>query len=160
MDLFTVKSEAEWEELLGELAHETGMAASLTDTEGNILKTSGERYPLCHTIRDNKEALTFICSQTNRAMLARVQQTQRPLVDLCEAGLLRMVVPILRGGELVGQLTACGLVADRDDVEPFLLAKQLDVTEEQATGLLAQTPLGTEGDAQAVAERFVERVRS
>lgn len=154
MNVYDIKSESEWNAVLDALYEEVGMAASLTDPVGKMLQISGDRYPLCEAIRADEQSLTFVCSQTNTVMLAEVKQTLKPMVDECEVGLLRMVVPLVHEGELVGQITACGRVGDPEDADVFLLSKQLKVEEQEAQRLLEQTPVLSVDEAREAAERL------
>jgi ligand-binding sensor protein len=139
-----LKTKEEWEVILDGFAQETNMTACVTDDAGKQLLCRVDRYPFCAAVRDNREALTFICSQTNTAMLASVKQTLQPAVDACEVGLLRVVVPVVSDGTLVGQVTACGLAPDGEEIDAFLPAKQLNISEEEVEDLLRSTPAGSE----------------
>jgi ligand-binding sensor protein len=113
---------------------------------------------LCAAVRENEKALTFICSQTNTAMLAVIRKTLRPAVDLCEAGLIRVVVPIVKDGSLIGQVTACGLASDEEETNSFLVSKELGISEEEATELAQTTPLGSEEELQEICARLFDEL--
>lgn len=153
-----LKSKEEWEKILDRLAQDSNMTACLMDDKGAMLFCRTERYKLCAAIRGDSEATTFICSRTNAAMLAVVEKTLRPLVDFCEAGLLRMVIPVLYQGAMVGQLTACGLSSEEDELDSFLVARQLGVPEEKVLELAKSTPAGSQEDLQELAERLFEEL--
>lgn len=136
------------------------MAACLTDAEGNILQSEGERSPLCAHIRNNNEALIFICSQTNRTMLAEVTQTMKPLVDVGEAGLCRLVVPIIVNGAIIGMVTACGAALEGVEIEGFLIAKQIGLSEDEVARLAKSTPTSKEEDIVEVATSLFEKINA
>jgi len=156
MNVLDLKSKEEWEAILHRIAQKTKMTVTLTDDKGtHILSTQGTRCPLCSKIREKKEALTFICSQCNTAMLEEAKQTLEPVVDFCDAGLARMVVPILRDGVLIGQLTACGGAVRDEEIDLFLVAQQVGISEEEAQALAETTPaVSTEEVAQIAEESF------
>ncbi len=139
-----LKTKEEWEEILKRFAADTKMPACLTDKTGSQLFCVSERYPLCKTIRENRDALTFICAQTNTVMLAVINKTLKPEVDVCEAGLIRLVAPIVRNGALIGQVTACGLASEDEELNSFLVAKEVGVSEEKILDLAQATPFGSE----------------
>jgi len=149
-----LKPKEEWEAILDRFAQNARMTTCLTDEASAVLFCRMDRYPLCAAIRSNSEALTFICSQTNTAMLAVVKKTLEPEIDACEIGLLRVVVPLVRDGALVGLITACGLAPEDGETETFLASKQLDMPEERVHELLQSTPVGSEKDLKALAERL------
>jgi ligand-binding sensor protein len=160
MELYDLKTEKEWQEMLDALSCKTKMTACLTDREGNIKQSRGERNPLCAQIRKNQEALTFICSQTNRSMLAEVSQTLRPVVDLGEAGLCRMVVPIVVEGEMIGMVTACGAALEGEGIDEFLIAKQIGISEGEVVQLANSAPTCKEEDIDEVANGLFKEINA
>jgi ligand-binding sensor protein len=153
-----LKTKEEWEKILDRFSGDTKMTACLTDKTGKQLLCVSDRYPLCAAVRENKEALTFICSQTNTAMLAVVGKTHQPEVDVCEAGLIRVVVPIFQDGALVGQVTACGLASDDEELNSFLVGKELGIPEEKVLDLAQATPLGSEEELEQVCARLFDEL--
>ena len=149
-------SREDWTGMLARIAEETSMTATLTDDKGNhILEEQGQRYPLCLKIREQEASRTFICSQTNVAMLEEVKRTKRPLIHECEAGLVRMVVPVCREGVLIGQVTACGLATEEEEeIDPFLIAKQVGLSEGEVEDLATLTPAISKADVGRIADRL------
>jgi ligand-binding sensor protein len=154
MNVLELKPREEWETILQEIAKKTRMTVTLTDENGShILHTQGTRCPLCSRIREKKEALTFICSQCNSAMLEEAKQLLEPVIDFCDAGMTRMVVPIVRHGELIGQLTACGGAAQAEEIDLYLVARQVGISEEEAETLAASTPAVSTDEVKKVANQ-------
>jgi ligand-binding sensor protein len=158
MTPFDLKPKEQWLDILKRFAQQTGMTACVTDETGAEPVCHGGRFPLCAAIRDNPSATTFICSQTNTAMLAVVKKTRSVEIDLCEAGLLRVVVPIFRDDGLVGQVFACGLAAEDEPPDYFLIAKQAGMAEERVAELGKFTTRGTEDELRPVAQRLFEEL--
>lgn len=151
-----LKNRKEWAGILARVAEATKMTATLTDDQGNhILEEQGQRYPLCLKIREKEASRTFICSQTNVAMLEEAKRALEPVIDECEAGLVRMVVPICRDGVLIGQLTACGLASkEEEEIDPFLIAKQVGVSEGEVEDLATLTPAVSKADIRRIAAQL------
>ncbi|MBW2263365.1 MAG: PocR ligand-binding domain-containing protein, partial [Deltaproteobacteria bacterium] len=158
IDPFEVMSAREWDSLLGDLADESLMRVMLTDREGGVLKTHGKRNELCERIREDRNCLTAVCSQTNVVMLEAARTTLLPVVEECEAGMLRLVIPVVRGGILRFQVTACGRLAHGAEVETFLLSKLLDMEEDDVTHLARSVTLVARRYVQKLGERFRERL--
>jgi ligand-binding sensor protein len=158
MTLMELKSKEEWESILDRFSRDANMTACLIDDTGKPLLCRFDRYPLCQSIRDSEEAATFICSQINISMLAVVKKTRRPEVDVCDAGLLRVVVPIFQDGALVGQIAACGLASEDEELGSFVVAKQLGISEERVKELARSTPFGSEEELQQLAARLYDEV--
>jgi ligand-binding sensor protein len=155
-----LRSKEEWEGILDRVATDANMTACLMDEAGALLFCRYDRYPLCAAIRANQDATTFICSQTNTVMLATVEKTRQPAVDFCEAGLIRLVVPILHGDEMVGQVTACGLAVKDEEPDAFLVAKQLGISEEEVLHLAESTPFGSEDEVRQFCTRLFDELNS
>ncbi|MBI4965137.1 MAG: PocR ligand-binding domain-containing protein [Desulfomonile tiedjei] len=155
-----LKTKEEWQEILNRFATETKMTATLTDSTGKQLIGTNSRGPLCAAVRENEKALTFICSQTNTAMLAVIRKILRPELDLCEAGLIRVVVPIVKDGSLIGQVTACGLASDEEEPNSFLVSKELGISEEKAIELSQSIPLGSEEELREICSRLFNELNT
>ncbi len=155
-----LKTKEEWEEILDRFAKDAKMTACLTDDTGKQLICASERFPLCKAIRENHDALTFICSQTNTAMLAVLKQTLRPEIDACEAGLIRVAIPIFRDGSLIGQVTACGLGSNDEELDSFLVSKQMGIPEEEVLKLAGSTPMGSEADLRHASSRLFDELNA
>jgi ligand-binding sensor protein len=153
-----LKSKEEWEEILSGFSSETKMTSCLNDEAGNHIFCVSDRYPLCSTIRTNQDALTFICAQTNTAMTAVVSKTRKPEVDFCEAGLIRVVVPVVRDGAMVGQITACGLSSDDEELNAFLVSKEVGIPEDKVLELAEATPAGSEDELQELCSKLFDEV--
>jgi hypothetical protein len=93
-------------------------------------------------------------------MLAVVKRTLRPEVDVCEAGLLRVVVPIIQEGVVVGQIAACGLAPEGEEPDWFLVVKQLGIPEEQVEELARTTPFGSEDEILKLGKSLLEELSS
>lgn len=150
MNIISIMEESQWRELLSELFQRVGLAMSLTDPGGKILLHEGARNELCVLIREKPDTLSGICSQTNIAMLGQAKSTKAAVVDYCEAGLIRVAVPIYIDGELLGQVTGCGLMEDPDVVDAFFLSKELGIEEKQAMDLSADISKNPESSMEAL----------
>jgi ligand-binding sensor protein len=153
-----IMSAEQWDELLEELASDSLMATALMDTEGSILRSHGRRSALCKLIRDSDEARMSVCSQTSQAMLELVRVSLTPVIEECEAGMLRLVIPVVRDGILVFQVAACGRLAHDGEIETFLVSKLLDMEEADVTDLSRSVTLVARRYLQELGERFFLRL--
>src|SRR4030042_5046694 len=144
MTPFDLKPRKNWEKILERFAQEIHMTACISDDRCSQPICRSDRYPLCAAIRNNKEATTSICSQSNSVMLAEVKKTLKPTIYFCEAGLIRLVVPILFESKLIGQIFACGLSSKKEKADSFLIAKELNISEEKVLALMQSSPFGSE----------------
>jgi ligand-binding sensor protein len=59
----------------------------------------------------------------------QAMQTRKPAIEECDAGLIKLVVPIFIGDEFAGAVGACGLLAEDGEVDAFLINKTTDMNE-------------------------------
>jgi ligand-binding sensor protein len=88
--------------------------------------------------------LTFICSQASETMGAVIAKTLESELDFCHAGLIRVAVPIVRDGNMIGQVFACGLASDEEEIDISLLASQFSVSEDEVREMVKSIPVGSE----------------
>ncbi len=158
-DPFEIMSAEQWDEILEDLASRSLMNVLLTDDEGGILRTCGRHNGLCERIRADDGARTAVCSQTNTAMLGLVRVTLQPVIEECEAGMLRLVIPVVRGGILVFQVTACGRLAHGGEIETFLLSKLLQMQEDDVVDLARSVNLVARKYVQSLGAEFFDRLQ-
>jgi len=68
------------------------------------------------------------CCYQNIALQAR--KTKKPVIGECDAGLLKLTVPIFVGDEFLGVGGGCGLLTDDSEVETYLISMTIGVDEE------------------------------
>ncbi len=155
MDMYNVRTEQEWQEILDSIHEELGMSSSITDTENKILQFSGERNPLCSRIRSFDEALTFICSQAQQFMAQETKKNRTPIIDACDAGMAKFVIPIYCEDDFVGTLTACGAHVLGTELETFIIEKAIKTNGEEIEELIKQVPQCDEKAITRVVQRLL-----
>ena len=157
IDVYQIKSREEWQQVLDKLYEELELPVALMDRENTVLQTSGERNPLCASIRERKGPLSFICGQTQQFLSEQARRMKKPVVDMCEAGLVKFVVPIFLNGVCAGNVTACGAVCPEEEIEKYLIGQSTNATEEDIDALCKEVPeIEREKVAQAALRLFQE----
>lgn len=147
-----------WAELLRELSEELGMVSSLVDSRGRILVHVGDYTDVCIRVRNRPESLTFVCGQTSQALMKRAEKTARPVVDLCQIGLCKMIIPLFREKVLLGAVAACSRALAGEELDPFMVAQELGISEREAEELLLRAPQIQEEKLLKAAEKWIERI--
>jgi ligand-binding sensor protein len=62
---------------------------------------------------------------------AQAKQTRKSLAEECDAGLVKVVVPIFVKDEFLGAVGACGFLLDDGEVDPFLINMTIGMDEEE-----------------------------
>jgi ligand-binding sensor protein len=65
----------------------------------------------------------------NIAMQA--MRTRKTVIEECDAGLVKMVVPVFVDDEFVGAIGACGFLLDDGEIDSFLINKMTGIDEEK-----------------------------
>lgn len=147
-----------WQALLDETQSALGLPVALVDPENIILQTSGERNKLCREIRSDKKALPVICGQSQQFM-AKMAQTQKAVVvEICEAGLAKFVVPVYRDDNYLGCVTACGCLLPETEVEAFLIEKTAGIDEQAVNEMAVTVPVIQEERFKQIAENLFDRL--
>jgi len=68
MNLYDLKTEEKWQEILDNLCRSLDMPTALVDPHSFVLQESGERHDLCAAIRADKDSLIGICAKTQKFM--------------------------------------------------------------------------------------------
>jgi ligand-binding sensor protein len=146
-----------WIELEQEIFNKSGLNPTIYDTEGvSITRTTTWPNALCPEIKGIPKGQTFICSAAHQNIAAEAESSREPVVDACDSGLLKIVVPIFVGDTFLGAAGGCGLLLEDEEVETFLVSKTLDMDEEKIEELAKDIPVISEENAQELA-RFIKK---
>ncbi|HIC91502.1 MAG TPA: hypothetical protein EYP21_05490 [Syntrophaceae bacterium] len=136
MDLLPVD---EWIELSKEINKNFGLQAVTFDKDANALhKPPVWANVLCPLIKGDKEGGAFICAQSHIVMANKAKVERKPVVEDCNAGFVKVVVPVFVGDDFLGVTGGCGLVREDGEVDTFFVAKTLHKNEEEVRDLLSR----------------------
>lgn len=121
---------------------------------------------LCPQIKGNKNSLAAICAPGNQNFMAQAENTQKPVIGECDAGLIKIAVPIFIGDSFLGTAGGCGLLPEGGEVEAFLIEKTLGLSDEEISDLSCEIGTMSENKAWELAdfiekqiERYIDRYR-
>jgi ligand-binding sensor protein len=80
------------------------------------------------------------------------------VIEECDAGMIKLVVPIFVGDEFVGAVGACGMRFEDSDIDAFLVNKMTDMAEEQVASLAGSVPSVPRAQAEALGRYIRDRV--
>jgi len=149
----------EWELFEQEINQTTGLNAAAFDADGNrITKFAAWANTLCPLIKGNPGSAQAICSVAHQEMARQAQLTRLAVLAECDAGMLKICVPIFKGEVFVGIAGGCGRMADRDRLESYHISQAIGIPEAQVEELADSIPILTEHEAQAAADFIAARV--
>jgi len=136
MNLDDLMPLAKWEDIERGIHQKYGLDANFFNIDG--IRVTGFRKwanRLCPTIKATDKGQSFICAVAHMSVAAEAKNDRTPMIEECDAGLLKVVVPIFVGDEFVGAFGACGFVLDDGEVDTFLINKVTEISEDELEAL-------------------------
>lgn len=151
----------DWIELEKEIFEKSGLNPTIYDTEGvSITQTTTWVNKLCPEIKGIAKGQTFICSAAHQNIAGIAEQTKEASIDECDAGLLKIVVPIYVDDKFLGAAGGCGLMLDDSEVEEYLVNMTTGIEEEKIAELSKSVNPITQEKAEDVADFIKEKLAS
>ena len=100
MNLTDIAPLERWMELENDINARSGMDANVFDTKG--YRISPQKHwanRLCPAIKDTDKGQSFICAPAHMNIAAQAMRSRATVIEECDAGMIKLVVPIFMGGE-------------------------------------------------------------
>ena len=125
-----------WIELEKDIHQKSGLDVNVFDTKGyRISELKNWANQLCPAIKATDKGQSFICAPAHMNIATLAMRSKQAVIEECDAGMLKMVVPIFAGNEFVGAVGACGFLLDDGEVDSFLVNKMTDISETEIKSL-------------------------
>jgi len=136
MELTDILPLQKWVEFEKEIHKKSGLDVNIFNQKG-IRVTDYKVWvnKLCPAIKATDKGQSFICAVAHMNLSGQAMKTGKPVVEECDAGLLKFVVPIFVKDKFLGAVGACGLLLDEGAVDSFLVNKITDISEEDIENL-------------------------
>ena len=153
MELIDIAPLDIWRELEQRINDRSGMNASVFNVNG-IRITDFVKWAnhLCPAIKGTEKGQSYICSVAHQNLAARAAKTRRPVIEACDAGMLKLVVPIFVNGDFLGVAGGCGCIEPKEDLDTFMINKTTGITEEKLGRLSKDIPFMTRNEAESHAD--------
>ncbi len=156
MELTDILSKEEWAVFEKELFDRFQINCTVYNSDGvGVTGKPNWCNRLCPEIKGNKDSLAAICAPGNQNFMAQAKQTRQPVIDECDAGMMKIAVPIFSQDEFLGTAGGCGLLPAGGEVETFLIEKTAGLTETEIAGLCEGIGTMSEDQAEEMAA-FIE----
>jgi ligand-binding sensor protein len=125
-----------WKELEKKIYEKSGLDSNVFDTDGYRI-TDHKQWVnrLCPVVKDSDKGQSFICAVAHMNIAAMAMNTREPVIEECDAGLVKLVVPIFHDDDFVGAVGACGLLLDDGEVDTFMVNKTIGLDESEIDDL-------------------------
>jgi ligand-binding sensor protein len=139
-----------WIELEQKINERSGLNASVFDVDG-VRITDFKKWAnrLCPVIKADEKGQSYICAVAHQNIAAQAQRSRKPVVAECDAGLMKLVVPIFVDGEFLGVAGGCGYIAENGEVDLFMISKTTGIAEEKLMELSDEIPVMTPQQAES-----------
>lgn len=159
MDLTDIAPLETWVELEKDIHQKTGLDVNVFDIKGyRISDFKNWANRLCPEIKATDKGQSFICAPAHMNIAMQAMRTRQTAIEECDAGLIKLVVPIFDRGEFAGAVGACGFLLEDGEVDSFLVNKMTDIEEEKVETLSRGIPSISNKKAQALAEYIEDQL--
>ncbi|MEJ2100307.1 MAG: PocR ligand-binding domain-containing protein [Desulfobacterales bacterium] len=156
MKLTDIATLEQWIKLEQKINARSGLNASVFDVDG-VRITDFKKWAnkLCPAIKADEKGQTYICATAHQNIAAQAKQTRRAVIAECDAGLMKIAVPIFLNDEFMGVAGGCGYIIGDGEVDLFLVNKTTGIANEKLINLADDIPTMTPQQAESLA-RFIE----
>jgi len=149
-----------WVELEQVITKQTGLSGNIFDAEGvRITNYRNWANRLCPEIKANDKGQSFICAVAHQNLAAQAKRTRKPLIEECDAGIAKVVVPILVDDEFLGAACGCGSLLEGGEVDTFLINKITGIDEEEIERLSNDMGYISAEEANSLLKRLEKKIK-
>jgi ligand-binding sensor protein len=159
MNLSDIAPLARWVELEKDIHRKSGMDVNVFNPEGyRISEFKIWANQLCPQIKATDKGQSFICAPAHMNIAAQAMRSKQAAIEACDAGMIKLVVPIFIGEEFVGTVGACGFLLDDGEVDGFLIYKMTGIEEDIVERLSQGIPSITTKKAESLSLYISEQI--
>jgi len=159
MELTDLLPLEKWKEFEKEINRRSGLDANIFNIDGiRITDYKNWANRLCPAIKATDKGQSYICAVAHMNLAIQAKQTQKSLVEECDAGLVKIIVPIFVKDEFLGAVGACGFLLDDGEVDPFLVNMTTGIDEEDIERLSADIETISTEKARIVVSYIEEEI--
>ena len=148
-----------WIELEKDIHQKSGLDVNVFDTKGyRISELKNWANRLCPEIKATDKGQSFICAPAHMNIATLAMRSKQPVIEECDAGMLKLVVPIILNDEYVGAVGACGFLLDDGEVDSFLVNKMTDINEDKVEKLAEGIDIITTEKAEILAQYIENQI--
>jgi ligand-binding sensor protein len=157
MSLLRILPVEAWVEIERALHEQFGMNTGVYNASGARITTFANwANRLCPVVKAHPEGVKFICAVANQAVTEKAVKAGAPVVEECDAGLVKICLPLFEGDRFLGTLGGCGLRPNEEPLDLYYLQKIMGVPMAELEDLAGSVPVTSE----ARTREFIERATS
>lgn len=159
MELLDIASLEAWTELELFIHERSGLNASVFDHAGTRLtRVSAWANRLCPAVKAIPDGQQHICSCAHQVIANMARAGRAPVIEECDAGLLKFACPIHIEDEFIGVVGGCGLRLDNAEPDLFHLNKVTKLPLSELEAMAQETGAMTSAAVLELVEEVQRRV--
>jgi len=160
MELTDIFKKEKWLQLEDETYQKSGLNVSAFNTKGVRIAGTVKNWAnrICPAIKSTDKGQAFICATAHVNMANAAQKTGKPVVEECDAGLIKIVIPVFVKDEFIGTFSACGLLTENSEIDSFLINKTTEIEESKIDELCSDISTISNGKIEELTEFMKEKV--
>ncbi|MBC8440797.1 MAG: PocR ligand-binding domain-containing protein [Deltaproteobacteria bacterium] len=150
-----------WAQIEKESFKKFNLQSSVFNTDGiRITDTKNWANKICPEIKSTDKGQSFICATAHMNLANQARQTKKPVIEECDAGLVKIVIPIFIDDEFLGAAGGCGLLLEGGEVDLFSINKITDIDETIIEKLSEEIPVIPTQTAETIRDFFMKKVNT
>lgn len=135
MELTDIMPIEKWKQLVEDIYTRFGFNGTAYYINNTILvKSDGWANKLCPAIKAGDSRI--ICATAQQRSSQKAQEEKVTVIEECDAGFTKFVIPVFVNNEFVGMIGGCGCLSGDTEVDSFYVSKLLNKEEEGIEDLL------------------------
>ena len=161
MQLTDILPIEKWNDLESDVVNTYHLQSSVFNT-GGIRITSNNNWTnsLCPVVKSIDKGQSFICAVAHMNLSNQARKTRKPVIEECDAGLLKLVVPIFYNDEYLGVVGGCGLLSDEGEVDVFAINKITGMDDQRIEALCVGIQTMTHEKAKSACNYIETRLKT
>ncbi len=148
-----------WIELEKDIHQKSGLDVNVFDTNGyRISEFKNWANRLCPEIKATDKGQSFICAPAHMNIAFLAMRSRQPVIEECDAGMLKLVVPIFLDNQYVGAFGACGFLLDAGEIDSFLVNKMTDISVDKVERLAEGISVTTTEKAEILSQYIMQQI--
>ena len=136
MELTDLLPVEEWMKLEKDIHERYGLDTNVFNTDGiRITPYKSWVNRICPAIKATDKGQSFICAVAHINLAVMARNSRQTVVEECDAGIVKIVVPVFVADIFVGAVGACGKCLEEGEVDAFLVNKVTGIDEEKVENL-------------------------
>jgi len=137
MELSDILKQEGWLELEEKVHRKSGMNASAFNREGIRIAGPIRNWAnrLCPAIKAIDKGQSFICALAQMNMAALAEKSRQPVAEECDAGFLKITIPVFVQDKFIGSFSACGVLREGEEIDEFMISKTTGMEEDRIAEL-------------------------